>query len=388
VRTLVWAIGLVLAAGVIVAEMAMPLTPGDRLMLYSVFAGMGLVTALAALVALRVAPRLRSLMTSIRLVAFAALVVAAGAVALSAVTMFIDPHDLNLVLVALLLGVGLAGVLAVAVAGPLTGDLAELAAVAERVGAGDLSVQTGIRRRDELGAAAQALDGMVARLAASEEERRMLLAAVGHDLRTPLSSLQAAVEAMQDGVAPDPTAYLRGMSHDLDLLRRLVDDLFLLARIEAGRLDLHPEAIDLSELADEAVEAVAPAAARKRVHLEVETPGRVNVVADPAALGRVFRNLLSNAIRHTPTGSTVTIKLGHRDGMIEALVIDQGSGFSPEMRARAFDRFVHADDSRNREAGGTGLGLAIAKGILDSHGGGISIDDGPGGRVRFALPGG
>ncbi|MGH9894775.1 MAG: HAMP domain-containing sensor histidine kinase, partial [bacterium] len=260
------------------------------------------------------------------------------------------------------------------------------AAAARRAGQGDLSTRTSIERQDELGTAARAFDAMISRLEQSEEERRTLLTAVGHDLRTPLSSLQAAVEALQDGVAPDPPAYLRGMSHDLTLLRHLVDDLFLLARIDAGRLELKPIQIDLAELADEAVEAVTPTAADRRIRLRVQAPGRVGVVGDPTALGRVFRNLLANAVHHSPDAGEVRIELVKIGLRAETVVSDQGEGFGDEFKPRAFDRFVRADISRNRDSGGSGLGLAIAKGIVEAHGGTIVIEDGPGGRVRFALP--
>ena len=385
-KTLLWGSALVLAAGLIVAETAMELTRSIEESSTAVFGAMALVTLLTAIGSTRVAPRLSSLITSIRILAFAAVVVSGLAVAVSAMTMFIEPHDLNLVMVTLLLGVGLGAVLAVAIGQPLTADLAAISAVAERAGEGDLTARTKIDRRDELGSAARALDEMVAKLEASEEERRSLLTAVGHDLRTPLSSLQAAVEALQDGVAPDPPAYLRGMSHDLALLRHLVDDLFLLARIESGRLELSPIEIDLAELADEAVEAAAPGAADRRIHLSVRSPGRVGVLGDPAALGRVFRNLLANAVLHSPEAGEVTIELSRVGLRAETVVSDQGEGFDPEFKPRAFDRFARAERSRNRDSGGSGLGLAIAKGIVEAHGGSIAIEDGPGGRVRFGLP--
>jgi two-component system sensor histidine kinase BaeS len=213
-----------------------------------------------------------------------------------------------------------------------------------------------------------------------------LLASISHDLRTPLASMQAAVEALQDGLAPDPAAYLRGLSHDLDYLRRLVDDLFLLARLDAGRLELSPTEVDLAELADEAVEAVAPVAASHSVRVRVEGPGRVGVVADPAAMGRVFRNLLSNAVRHSPRDGEVKVQLSLNGSTVEALVADQGTGFEENPPARAFERFARSDASRSRDSGGNGLGLAIAKGIVEAHGGSIAIESGPGGRVRFTIP--
>lgn len=385
-RTIAWALGVVLVAGLLVAELAMDVTPAERRLLYTVFGAIAVTTFAAAAVALKLAGRFTSLRTSLRVVAFAAVAVTGAAVAVAAQTMFIERHDLTLVLVALVLGVGLGGVVASSVARPLTTDLTAVSATAARVASGDLSARTGIDRRDELGEAARALDEMILKLETSEEERRNLLTSIGHDLRTPLASMQAAIEALQDEVAPDPGAYLRGISHDLDYLAHLVEDLFLLSKLDAGRLDLSPAEVDLAELADEAAEAVAPVAARRRIRVLVATPGGIDVMGDPAALGRVLRNLLTNAIRHSPDEGEVTVELTPGEFQVKTVVIDQGEGFSDGIRERAFERFARADDSRNRESGGTGLGLAIARAIVEAHGGEIAIEDGPGGRVSFALP--
>jgi len=385
-RRTVLALILIVAIVLLVAELAMDVTPADRRLLYLIFGVMALATFLAAVVSLRLATRFHSLRTSLIVIAYAAVVVTGAAVAVAALTMFIEPHDLTLVLVAIGLGVGLGSVIAGAVARPLTADLEAISRTAERVGGGDLSARTGVTRNDELGRAAAALDETIATLEASENERRDLLSAIGHDLRTPMGSMQAAIEALQDGVAPDPLAYLRGLSLDLEHLRHLVDDLFLLAKIESGRLELSPVGVDMAELADEAVEAVTPAAAMRRVALAVDSPGHVAVQGDPAALGRVLRNLLANAIRHSPESGEVRLVLTQNGSDAITTVVDEGSGFPRELGNSVFERFVRADDSRNRESGGTGLGLAIAKGIVEAHGGSISIEPGPGGRVHFSVP--
>ncbi len=391
--TLAWAVAAVVVGALVVAELAMDMTPQDRSLLYLVFGGMAVVTSVVAVMAFRWAPRLRSLLTSLRIVAFAAVVVAAGAVAAAALTMFIEPHDLTLVLVALLLGVGLGGVLAVAVAGPLTSDLERLAGTARQIGDGELAARTGIERSDELGEAARAFDGMARRLAEAEAasraaavERRALIAAIGHDLRTPLASLQATVEALQDGMAPDPERYLRGMAADIDHLRRLVDDLFLLARLDAGSHRIEAEEVDLAELVDESVEAMGSLSATRGVELLVDTTGSVPVVADPAAVGRILRNLVDNAVRHSPSGSAVTVTVTTGDGEAAVVVADEGEGFPEEFRSKAFERFARADSARTRREGGAGLGLAIARELTVLSGGSIEMLDGPGGRIRFTLP--
>jgi two-component system, OmpR family, sensor histidine kinase BaeS len=379
---------------VAVAEAAMDMTPADRRLLYGLFAAMTVVTAALAAASLRWAPRLSSLVTSLRLVAVAAVVVAAGVVAAAALTMFIEPHDLTLVLVALLLGVGLGSVLALAVAGSLTADLARLATTARSVGKGSLDLETGIERRDELGTAAAAFDGMIRRLAdaesrqrAAEEERRAVIAGIGHDLRTPLASLQASLEALNDGVAPDPERYLRGMAADVDLLSRLVDDLFLLARLEAGSHRIRPEEVDVGELVDESVEAMLPLSARRGVALSVgDNGGPAPVVADAAAVGRILRNLVDNALRHAPPGSEVVVSTQVDEATVRVTVIDEGAGFPPGADSKVFERFASLDPSRARAGGGTGLGLPIAQELARLCGGGVEIEEGSGGRVSLRLP--
>ena len=209
---------------------------------------------------------------------------------------------------------------------------------------------------------------------------------IGHDLRTPLSALRAAIEALADGVAPDPERYLRSMQRDVEALSALVDDLFLLARIEGGRLDLLREPLDLTELVDEAVEALTPAAAARQVAITFGAEGRTPVVGNATAIGRVIRNLLDNAIHHAPIGSTVRIAVAMDAGGPRVRVVDEGQGFPADFSTHAFERFARADPSRTRATGGAGLGLAIARGLVEAHGGRIWIEPPPGGHVAFQLP--
>ena len=193
---------------------------------------------------------------------------------------------------------------------------------------------------------ARALDELTERLdelererAGVEEERRIMLTSVGHDLRTPLAALQAAIEALADGVAPDPPRYLRSMAHDVAALSALVDDLFLLSRIEAGRLELRREPIDLTELVDDAVESLRPTAASRGIDVRLVADKPVRAEVNPAAIGRVIRNLLDNAIDHAPTGSTVEVEV-RDDGHPVVRVIDTGAGFPADFASTAFDRFT------------------------------------------------
>jgi signal transduction histidine kinase len=364
----------------------------------SVMATAAAAIALVALAVLagwalrHVARRTRSLRHLLLIVTFGSLLVGA-AVALALMTLMVLDADRFWAALAVLALTGvLATVLILTTSGPLARAARALESSVRRIEAGDLTARTGVRRADELGHVARAIDELTERLGtmeaerqAIEEERRAMLSSIGHDLRTPLSALRAAVEALADGVAPDPERYLRSMQRDVEALSALVDDLFLLARIESGRLDLDRVPLDLTELVDEAIEALTPAAAGHGVTIERDTPREVRVTGNPTALGRVVRNLLDNAIQHAPDGSTVRIAVdGTERPRVE--VLDQGPGFPAEFTAHAFDRFTRADPSRARATGGAGLGLAIARGLVEAHGGRIWIGAPPGGRVTFELP--
>ena len=175
------------------------------------------------------------------------------------------------------------------------------------------------------------------------------------------------------------------MRSDIAALASLVDDLFVLAKLEAGDLEFELVGVDLAELADEAVEALAPTAHRREVTLRVAADGRVPALGSPEALGRVIRNLVDNAVRHAPAGSEVVVRVAGGDS-IEVEVHDEGPGFPEDFLERAFERFERADPSRARATGGAGLGLAIARGFVDAHGGKIWAERGPGGTVAFSLP--
>jgi signal transduction histidine kinase len=338
------------------------------------------------------ARRSRSLRNQVLAAALGAIGVGAVGAAALARLMVLDGGELRTVLGILAFTALFAVVLVWVATLPLARDARSLEVTVRRIESGDRDGRTAVDRADELGHVAHALDELSARLgqlererAGNEAERMLLLSSVSHDLRTPLAALQAALEALVDGVAPDPDRYLRSMQRDVEALSALVDDLFLLARLEAGRLDLHPEPVDLAELADEAVEALAPVATARGVLLRLDAGGAVPVRGNPAALGRVIRNLVDNALRHAPAGSTVRVAV-HDGGPPTVRVVDEGPGFPPGFGERAFDRFSRADPSRTRDSGGAGLGLAIARGLVEAHGGRIWTEDPPGGRVAFELP--
>ncbi len=372
------------AVWLIVSELAMQPTGSDRVALYGIFGTVTVATVLAGWW-LR-SRRFSKLGTALRVVALSSVVVAASAVAVSALSMFINTHDLNLVLIALGLGVALALALAVSVTSSITADLDRLAAAAAAVGAGDLAVRTGIDRPDEIGDAARTVDEMIERLAALDAERtrdeaarKDFLAAVSHDLRTPLAALRAGIEALEDDMVDDPGRLYKALSSGIDALGRLIDDLSMLATVEAGGVST--DRVDVAELADETVEAMAPVAAVRQVTLRTEADGATTATADATALSRVLRNLVDNAIKYGPDGGRVGVVTTGGVDRVTVRVVDEGAGFPTEFRATAFDRFTRYDAARSSE--GSGLGLAIARGVVEAHGGEIWIaDDG----VAFWIP--
>lgn len=316
----------------------------------------------------------------------AVLGVAVVMIAIAAQSMFINDQDQRMLMWVLVPAVLGAAVVAMLMARPVARDASRICDAAMRVADGDLSARTGVVRSDELGEAAAMFDKMVDRLDAVEKERAVMLSSISHDLRTPLAALRASVEAIRDGVAPDPDAYLSGMERQIRALASLVDDLQLHSRIVSGTIGMTRTRLDLTELADEAMETLRPLAESRRVTLLLEADRRVTVDADASQLARVMRNLLENAIRHAPDESVVIVEIGSSAQQATLRVSDEGSGFPPDFRERAFEPFTRADPARDLRTGTAGLGLSIARGIVSAHGGTIGVADGPGGVVEVALP--
>jgi signal transduction histidine kinase len=357
---------------------------------------LGLLLVCAAVlggVALRpLTRRTRSLHHLVLAISMSSLAVGAVVAVLLARLMVLDAAEARTAIAVLAVTAAFAAILAVIASSPLSRDAASLESAVRRLEEGDRTVRTGVRRADELGHVALALDELTQQLDrlererdSVEAERRLMLSSISHDMRTPLAALRAAVEALVDGVAPDPPRYLNSMAREVAALSALVDDVFLLARIESGRLDLSSERVDLADLADDAVEALRPAALSRSVTVRLTASDVVAVDGNAPALGRVIRNLLDNAIQHSPEGSFVDVEVTAGDAA-GLRVIDQGPGFEATFADHAFERFTRPDHSRHRGTGGAGLGLAIARGLIEAQGGRIRIEPPPGGRVAFELP--
>jgi signal transduction histidine kinase len=314
------------------------------------------------------------------------LATAMAMIVIAAQQMFINDQDLGLLLWIMAPAAIAAALAAHVLSTPIARDADRLSSAARRVAGGDLAARSGVERRDELGDAAREFDRMVERLGAVETERTLMLSSISHDLRTPLAALRASVEALRDGVAADPDASLSGMELQIAALAALVEDLQLHTRLTSGTLELRLSSVDLNELADEAIETVRSLAERSAVELRLEATERVLVSGDHAQLGRVIRNLLDNAIRHTPPATAVTVAVASDGPAATVRVTDCGPGFPPEIAACAFEPFTRGDAARDRRTGTAGLGLAIAAGIVRAHGGRIGIVSSPVGAVELTLP--
>jgi two-component system sensor histidine kinase BaeS len=222
-------------------------------------------------------------------------------------------------------------------------------------------------------------------VARSEALRRGLVADVAHELRTPLTNLRCQIEAVQDGLQPADTATLQSLHEETLLLARLVGDLQDLALAEGGQLPLHRASVSVTAAVDAALAAIRPIAAARGVVLEADVAAALAVDADRERLAQVLRNLLANALTHTPGGGRIRVSGRRVSGEVAVEVSDTGDGIAPEHLAHVFDRFYRSDPSRARRTGGAGLGLAIVRQLVEAHGGRVAVASEPGAGTRFTF---
>jgi two-component system sensor histidine kinase BaeS len=269
----------------------------------------------------------------------------------------------------------------------LSGPLDELIAASGRIEAGDYSTRVAVDGSGEIRSLARAFNQMSERLEASDERRRAFLADVAHELRTPLTVMQGQLEAIEDGVYEPDGEHIAALLSHTRSMARLVEDLRTISLAEVGALELELGAVDVVALAQEVAAAYRTEAASGEIELRVDGPERCLARADRSALGRVLGNLVSNAIRHTPAGGHVTIRLapGAHDGGLLIEVSDDGAGMSRELMDHAFERFEKGPGSE-----GSGLGLAIARDLVEAQGGRIELrsEAGAGTTVRIRLEAG
>jgi len=328
-------------------------------------------------------PRVSRLRGQLVLLSVGAVAAPVAAVLIAGAVMF-SAHDA----IVLSLVSGASAVTAAAVAYVLSRRLGatvdSFRAAAGRIAAGDLGARLPDEGSAELRAIAGSFNDVVSSLARLIDTRRNLVAWASHDLRAPLASLQAMVEAMQDGLATGE--YLPEMQRQVAMLSRLVDDLFELSRIETRSLDLDLVEVPLAELAAGCIRSLRPQADARRVRLEVATDGDGRARCAPDKIERVLMNLLANALRHTPSDGSVAIHVRSAAGAVTIAVEDTGDGLPEGARDHVFDSFWRADASRTGSPDtGTGLGLAISRGLVEAHGGRIWAEDREGGGARFVF---
>jgi signal transduction histidine kinase len=307
-----------------------------------------------------------------------------AAVLLSGVVMFDSGHDLTILAVAA--GASTAAVaISLALGRSIVGRVEPVRRAAAELAAGDLTARAPERPPQELAELAASFNRMAERLSELFDARTQLVAWASHDLRTPLANMQAMLEALEDGLA-EPERYVPALRDQVRTLGLLVDDLFELARIDAGALTLELRDAELSGLVDSCLRGLEAEASVRGVRLAAVVTNGVTVRCAPEKIERVLVNLLTNALRHTPSDGSVAVRVEPREREVQVTVEDTGDGLEAESLRRMFERFWRGD--RARSGAGAGLGLAIARGLVEAHGGRIWAENRPGGgaRVSFTLP--
>ncbi len=370
----------------------------DLLVLALTLAVSGLVAWILGTIGLAIlrAGHWGDLWTKVFIPAMIGVLTALVSIIVTARLMFISSHDLILLTLLLIFSLAVSVPFAMLAARMLANRVAIFGRAAQAMSEGRLDTRVPVDGSDELDRLALLFNQMAMRLEEAsqqqieaEDARRQLIVAISHDLRTPLSSIQAMVEAIEDEVVDGETAryYLSQILVETRGLGLLINDLFELAQIDAGALRLHIERNRAAMLVADALDTMQPKAEQKAITLRCLGENEDYVVlADSSQIQRVFYNLIENALRHTPNGGGVVLNVSDAGPDVVFTIEDTGPGIDPDDRPHVFERFYRADRSRHTD-GGAGLGLAIARGIVEAHGGRIWTDDSQtGARFSFSLP--
>jgi len=282
-------------------------------------------------------------------------------------------------------------VVSIAIARRIGSSLSSLSAASRRVADGEVGTRVPSPRMGrEFDDLVESFNLMASKLDASEGLRKRLLSDVAHELRTPVATIHASLEALEDGVADldaETVAMLRAQSARLT---RLAEDLAAVTRAESGEMNLSIQPCDPTQLLRAAHDAAREAAAERKVTLTLEADSTLpQVAADSDRMAQVLGNLVDNALRHTQAGGEISLKAGAARGMVELSVSDNGEGIAPEHLPHVFERFYRADTARDRAHGGSGIGLAITKALVEAHGGALRAESagvGRGARFVVAIP--
>jgi two-component system OmpR family sensor kinase/two-component system sensor histidine kinase BaeS len=307
----------------------------------------------------------------------------------------------SILIVGAALAVALGLVLGVLLSRSLTAPLQRLATAARAVATGDLEQRVKVEGSAEMVEVAQAFNEMTTALGESERQRQNMVADVAHELRTPLTVIQGNLRAILDNVYPLDKAEISRLYGETRLLSRLVDDLRQLAEADAGQLRLNLRSTDVAQIIESTIDNLASAAKDQEVTLSAQLQDDLpSVQADRDRLAQVLRNLLANALRHTPPRGSVSVMASTKEDAVEIAVADTGEGIAPEDLPHVFERFWRADaarariersgsgDSDERLVNGSGLGLSVAQSLVEAQGGRIWAEStvGQGSIFRFTLP--
>ena len=347
--------------------------------------------ALVALVTLAVGlgfAYLLRLLPTVRLqlagLAFLAVLLPLGAVLLSGWVMFHMGEDVKILAVTAASALT-AVVAALVLARSIVHSIDRVRDASVELAHGDLEARAPEDGPTEVAELATSFNEMGDNLRRLFDTRRELVAWASHDLRTPLANMQAMLEAIEDGLG-DPEEYVPILREQVSALSMLVDDLFELARIDAGALTLEMHRLPVAPIVSSSLRSIEAEARGRHVRLDADVDEELTARFAPDKLERVLMNLLTNALRHTPTDGAVAVRVEPQSSGVRVAVEDTGDGLDTEARERMFERFWRGDQSRSSR--GAGLGLAIARGLVEAHGGRIWAEnrEGGGARVCFTLP--
>ncbi|MFP4647141.1 MAG: sensor histidine kinase [Candidatus Acetothermia bacterium] len=270
----------------------------------------------------------------------------------------------------------------------IAGPIKSITAASRKMKEGDLQQRVEVNSKDEIGELADSFNSMVASLEKQERLRKNMVSDVSHELRGPLSNIQGYLEALQEGLLEPEPEIINSLYQESLLLGRLTDDLHDLARAEAGQLQLEKQPVVLEDIIGDAVNSVVNRTTRDQIEICSDLSSTTMVRADPNRIGEVLRNLLNNAVRHSPENETVTVSIERRAEEAVTHVIDNGEGIPSSELPHVFERFYRIDKSRNRSTGGSGLGLTIAREIVEAHDGEIWVESevDKGSTFSFSLP--